>query len=198
LTAGAVSTSSSGVMRTSHGTVDGFSLLHSTHSAVLVVLLFSFDAHFIKFIILTFHCLLRIHYSLCTVLSRTLNFICRFLILNYAHYCHFWVTICTVVCPMLSDRCLSVCPVCDIGLLWPNGWMDQNETWLAGRPRPGHIVVDRDPAPPPQKGHIHNFWPMSVVAKRLKMPLSTEVDLDPDNIVLDGDPAPPKTGAQHP
>jgi len=22
------------------------------------------------------------------------------------------------------DRCLSVCPVCDVGVLWPNGWMD--------------------------------------------------------------------------
>jgi len=27
--------------------------------------------------------------------------------------------------------CLSVChvcPVCDVGVLWPNGWMDQDET----------------------------------------------------------------------
>ena len=38
--------------------------------------------------------------------------------------------------PMLSDRCLSVCPVCDVRALWPNGWTDQDETWLAGRPRP--------------------------------------------------------------
>jgi len=32
--------------------------------------------------------------------------------------------------------CLSVCPVClsvgDVGVLWPNGWMDQNQTWHAG------------------------------------------------------------------
>jgi len=28
--------------------------------------------------------------------------------------------------PMLSDRC-HVCPVCDVGVLWPNGWMDQDE-----------------------------------------------------------------------
>ena len=45
--------------------------------------------------------------------------------------------------------CLSVC---DVGVLWPNGWMDQDETWHAGRPRPwphsGHIVLDGDPAPP--------------------------------------------------
>jgi len=35
--------------------------------------------------------------------------------------------------PMLSDRCLSVCPVCPVCLsvtlvYWPNGWMNQDET----------------------------------------------------------------------
>jgi len=30
------------------------------------------------------------------------------------------------VCPVLS--------VCDVGVLWPNGWMDQDETWHAGTP----------------------------------------------------------------
>ena len=36
-------------------------------------------------------------------------------------------------CPV----CLSVCHVCDVGvgLLWPNGCMDQDETWHAGSPR---------------------------------------------------------------
>jgi len=29
-----------------------------------------------------------------------------------------------------------VCPVCDVGVLWPNGWTDQDETWHGGRPRP--------------------------------------------------------------
>jgi len=38
----------------------------------------------------------------------------------------------SVVCPV----CLSVCPVCDVRAVWPNGWMDQDETWHAGRPRP--------------------------------------------------------------
>ena len=58
---------------------------------------------------------------------------------------------------------LSVCPVCprlsvcDVGVLWPNGLTDQDETWHAGRPRPGHIVLDGDPAPPPPKGHSPQF-----------------------------------------
>ena len=33
--------------------------------------------------------------------------------------------------PMLSDRC-PVCPVCDVGILWPNGWMDQDEPVVHG------------------------------------------------------------------
>jgi len=41
----------------------------------------------------------------------------------------------TVVCPVC--RSVShVCPVCNVGVLWPNGWTDQDETWLADRPRP--------------------------------------------------------------
>jgi len=34
----------------------------------------------------------------------------------------------TVVC--------LVCPVCNVGILWPNGSMDQDETWRACRPLP--------------------------------------------------------------
>jgi len=30
-------------------------------------------------------------------------------------------------CPMLRDRC-PVLSVCDVGVLWPNGWMDQDDT----------------------------------------------------------------------
>ena len=30
---------------------------------------------------------------------------------------------------------LSVSPVCEVGVLWPNGWMDQRETWRGGRPQ---------------------------------------------------------------
>jgi len=42
---------------------------------------------------------------------------------------------------MLSDLCpvlyaLCVLSLCDVGVLWPNGWMDQDKTWHAARPRP--------------------------------------------------------------
>ena len=53
-------------------------------------------------------------------------------------------TVVCLSCPVLS--------VCNIGVLWPNGWTDQDETWHAGRPRPWHIALDGDPALPPQRG----------------------------------------------
>jgi len=31
-----------------------------------------------------------------------------------------------------QPTCLSCLSVCDIGVLWPNGWTDQDETWHRG------------------------------------------------------------------
>ena len=60
----------------------------------------------------------------------------------------------TVVCP--------VCPVCDVSALWPNGWVDQDETWHACRPRPWPHCVRWGPnslslkgAQPPTKFLAH-------------------------------------------
>jgi len=64
--------------------------------------------------------------------------------------CGFWVTICKTVHPMPSDHC-PVLFVCDVDALWPNGWTDQDETWHAGRPRPGHTVLDGDSAVPTER-----------------------------------------------
>jgi len=49
-----------------------------------------------------------------------------------------WATVCKTAHPMLSDCCLSClsCPVCNVGVLWSNGFMDQDETWRGGRPWP--------------------------------------------------------------
>jgi len=49
--------------------------------------------------------------------------------------------------------CLSVLSLCDVGVLWPNGWTDQDETWQAGRPRPRPHCVRWGPTPPLLKGH---------------------------------------------
>ena len=33
-----------------------------------------------------------------------------------------------------------VLSVCDVGVLWPNGWMDQDAIWYGGRPQPSHCT----------------------------------------------------------
>jgi len=96
---------------------------------------------------------------------------------------------------LLSVRCLSMCPsVCNVGVLWPNGLTDQDETWLAGRPRPWPYCVRWGPtslspkwAQSPQfSAHIC----CGQMAAWIKMPLGIELGLGPGDFVLDGDPAP--------
>jgi len=57
-----------------------------------------------------------------------------------------------------SVVCLS-CPVlsvCDVGVLRPNGWTDQDETWRAGRPRPIRLCVRWGPSPLPKfSAHVY-------------------------------------------
>jgi len=68
---------------------------------------------------------------------------------------------------------------------------------------PGHIVLDGDPALPPQKrGHSPQFSAYVYCGRRtagwIKMPLDiTDVGLGPRHIVLDGDPAPPSSKKGH-
>ena len=54
-------------------------------------------------------------------------------------------------------------------LFWPNGWMDEAGTWHGGRPEPMRLCVRWGPSPYPKRGGapFPNFWPMSIVAKRL-------------------------------
>ena len=84
----------------------------------------------IKRLILT-----RFLYAFLTAAFRTR----RLLAVQICFYSSFWATVCETVRPMVSDRCLSVCPVLsvsNVGVLWPNGLTDQDEPWHAGRPRP--------------------------------------------------------------
>ena len=86
----------------------------------------------------------------------------------------FWATVCKAVRVILSDRCpvcLSVCPVCNVGVLWPNGWMNQDKTWHGGRPRLmahcvtwgryGHIMLDGRELPPKGEHNAPNFRPLT-------------------------------------
>jgi len=106
--------------------------------------------------------------------------------------------------PMLSDRCLfllSVYP--NVGVLWPNGWTDQDEAWYGSRPRPCPHCVRWGPRSA-RKGHNSPHFPAHIycgqTAGWIKLPLGTEVGIGPGGIVLDGDQAHPSRtkGAQQP
>jgi len=103
---------------------------------------------------------------------------------------------------MLSDRC-PVCPVlsiCNVGVLWPNSWMDQDETWHGGRPRSRpHCVRFSFPlkgtAPLPPIFGPCLLWPNGWMDQDATWYVGS---LSPGNIVLDGDPAPRKGAQQLP
>ena len=68
---------------------------------------------------------------------------------------------------------------------------------------PSNFVLDGKPAPLPKRRRspLHNFRPMSIVAKPLdvRIPLGMEVGFSPGDFVIDGDPAPPPPkGAEPP
>jgi len=74
--------------------------------------------------------------------------------------------------------------------------MDQDATWhdMEVGLGPGHIVLDRDPAPLSKKAQCPQFSAhvcCGQTARWIKMPLGTEKDLGPGDFVLDSDPAPP-------
>ena len=81
----------------------------------------------------------------------------------------FWATVCKTVCFALRYRTV-VCPVCDVGVLWPNStaaWIKMKLGMEVGL-GPGHIVLDGNPSP--KKGGTASFpkkLGMSVLAKRL-------------------------------
>ena len=76
--------------------------------------------------------------------------------------------------------CLSVLSVCNIGVLWPNGWMDQDATWYEDRPRPRPHCFRWGPSSP-RKGAQHRRPHFSAhgycgqTAGWITIPLGTEV-----------------------
>jgi len=53
----------------------------------------------------------------------------------------------------LCHRTVVCLSVYNVGVLWPNGRMDQDATWYRGRPRPGPHCVRWRPSSPHGKGH---------------------------------------------
>jgi len=119
---------------------------------------------------------------------------------KFASFCYlvncsnmlFWATVCKTVRDMLLDRCLSVCRVCDIGVLWPNGWMDQHATWYGGRPPPWPPCVRWGPSSPKgaQQPPIFDpclFWPNGWMDQDAAWYGGRPRRLGPGHIVLGGD-----------
>jgi len=104
-------------------------------------------------------------------------------------------------CPVMS---CPVCPICDVGVLWPNGCMNQDETWYSGRPRFRPHCVRWGPSYRYGKGHsspytFENYGRRLcvhiIVGPCLSWPHGW-MDHDETwhglgHIVLDGDSAPP-------
>jgi len=87
--------------------------------------------------------------------------------------------------------------------LWPNGWMHQDVTWYGGRPRPRRLCVRWWPSYRQKKRHTHPHpifgpWLFGQTVGRIKMPLSTVVNVRSGGVVLDGVAAPPKRGTAPP
>jgi len=72
---------------------------------------------------------------------------------------HLWINVWVagVIGPL--SVCLSVLSVRNFGALWPNGCMDQDETWHVGRHRPLTHCVRWEPSSPPQRGTTPIFGP---------------------------------------
>jgi len=117
-------------------------------------------------------------------------------------FCFYWATVCKTVRPMLSDRCLSVLSVCDVGVLWPKGWMDQDETWHGGRSRPWPHCVRWGLRSLPQSGHSLPQFLAHVchgqTAVWIKLSLAREVGLGPGDIVRWGPSSPLHKGGTAP
>jgi len=99
----------------------------------------------------------------------------------------------------LCYRTVVLC-VCDVGVLWPNGWTDQDETSHAGRPRPwSHCVRWGHSFPSPKAAYTAPKFSAHIccgqMAAWINMPHGMVVGLDPDDFVLDENPIPsPKMG----
>jgi len=85
-------------------------------------------------------------------LKKNSLFVCMIPLYNNSRYPPLLLDDQVTVRPMLWDRCPAVC---NVGVLWPNGWMDQDTTWYRGRPRPRrHCVRWRPRCTPMERGTV--------------------------------------------
>ena len=88
---------------------------------------------------------------------------------------YFWATVCKTVRPMLSVRCLSCLSVTFVHCGQTVGQINMKLGTQVGLGL-GHIVLDGDPAPPPQSGTAPTQFSAHIccgqMAAWIKMPLS--------------------------
>ena len=115
----------------------------------------------------------------------------------------------------LSCPVLLSCPVCDFGVLWPNGWMGQDTIWYGGRPqltphcaRWGHSSHRKRGTAAPHFRNLRHSFCLRPYNPR-PCPLWPNGSMDQDAIWYGGRPRPwrhcvrwgsssPKKGAQPP
>ena len=83
---------------------------------------------------------------------------------------------------------MSVClSLCNVGVYWPNGWMDQDATWSRENSSAQVILWCIGPTSSP-KGAQHPHFSTHVycgqTARWIKMPLVVELGFGPGHIVL--------------
>jgi len=99
---------------------------------------------------------------------------------------------------------LSVCTVCNVGVLWPDGWMDQDETRHAGSHRLWPQCIRWGPSCLSPKGaesspQFSTHICCGQMDAWIRMPLGMEVGLGPGDFMLDGNPLPnAEKGAEPP
>ena len=109
----------------------------------------------------------------------------------------FWATVCRTVRPMLSVRCpvmpVQSCPVCNVGVLWPNSCMDQDETGHVGRPRPWPHCVRWGRSFSSPKGHTPIFGPYLLRPNGCMDQVATQHGAGPRprRLCVRGEPSPP-------
>jgi len=59
--------------------------------------------------------------------------------------------------PVLSFSVLSVLSVCNVGVLWPNGWTIKMTHGMRVGLGPGYIVLDGAQLPPKKGAQPHQF-----------------------------------------
>jgi len=101
--------------------------------------------------------------------------------------------------PALQKRCRAPSPIFGPCPLWPNGWIDQDDTWHRGVPWSRHHCARLGPSSPSQKrggapSQFSAHFYCGQTAGCIKMPVGMEVGLSPGEFVRWGPSPSPKRG----